>query len=204
MDAEAFWSVKRSTRPKVLLEEMLPQVPVRLPPVTVDRPCNVHIEGVGTWAVQLVDGRPSVTPGAAEDAVGQLHLDRRALREVVAGALRDRGLVVMERLGRPRQVPDLSRLKVDVQRLLRCAELDGSVAVEVHDREYDDVYRFTWTFGAGEPVTGEVTTTVRVDADAPIDWVVQRMEPLQLLKAKGVRVDGDLSLPMKALRLLFD
>ena len=43
-----------------------------------------------------------------------------------------------------------------------------------------------------------------VDADEAIDWVVKRIEPKQLLKAKGVRIEGDLTLPLRALQLLFD
>lgn len=206
MDAETFWSLKRTTPPKKLFEQIVPELPVLLPGMTVPRPANVHVlgPGGGVWATQLVDGRTQVTAGAAPDAICQVALHKRHLREIVGGALRDRGLQVMAKLGRPRQLPDLSDLPVDPARVVRLAELSGSVALNVVDREYGDTYRYVLTFGSGEPAYDEATTTITIDADEAVGWVVAQISPKQLLRAKGVRIEGDLSLPLKALQLLFD
>ena len=47
MDAEAFWSIRRTTSPQKLFETIVPALPVRLPDVTVPRPVNVHVLGPG-------------------------------------------------------------------------------------------------------------------------------------------------------------
>ncbi len=206
MDAEAFWSLKRTTAPQVVFETIVPTLPVKLPSLTVARPVNVHILGAGggVWATQLVDGRTHVTPGSASNAICQVAFDKRHLREIVGGALRDRGLTIMARLGRARQLPDLSRLAFDPVKAVRCADLVGSVAINVHDRALGDTYRYVITFGTGAPDYDTATTTLTIDADEAIEWIVNRVSPKQLLKAKGVRIEGDLSLPLKALQQLLD
>ena len=110
----------------------------------------------------------------------------------------------MAKLGKARQIPDLSRAPLDPARVVKVASLEGSIAVNVKDRGYGDTYRYVVTFGSGAPDYDTATTTVTVDADEAIDWVVKRIEPKQLLKAKGVRIEGDLTLPLRALQLLFD
>jgi len=206
MDAEAFWSIRRTTSPQKLFETIVPALPVRLPDVTVPRPVNVHVlgPGGGVWATQLVAGRTQVTPGTADDAICQVALHKKHLREIVGGSLRDRGLQIMAKLGKARQIPDLSRAPLDPARVVKVASLEGSIAVNVKDRGYGDTYRYVVTFGSGAPDYDTATTTVTVDADEAIDWVVKRIEPKQLLKAKGVRIEGDLTLPLRALQLLFD
>jgi len=206
MDADAFWSIKRTTAPKKLFEQIVPVLPIALPAVTVPQPVNVHVlgPGGGVWATQLVAGRTVVTPGAASNAICQIALHKRHLREIVGGAVRERALKIMARLGRARQVPDLSRLPIDPEKAVKVGALQGSVALVVRDREFDDSYRYVVTFGTGEPSYDTATTTVTIDADEAIGWVVDQVSPKQLLKAKGVRIEGDLSLPLKALQLLLD
>ncbi|HAN31922.1 MAG TPA: hypothetical protein DCQ06_10030 [Myxococcales bacterium] len=203
MDAQEFWSVKRSTRPRVVMEELLEKIPLRLPNITLQQGVNVHVPGQGQWTVSLKRGRPQVSVGAAHDALGQLVVQRRTFREVVSGAIRDRALEVMLQLGRPRQLPDFSHIKVDLSRLRKCADLDGSIALEIYDKEFDETYRLIWIFGSTTEIDTEVTTTVRVGIDTPVQWIVQGQDPLHLMNSSDVRVEGELSLPVRALRILF-
>ncbi|MCO4760011.1 MAG: hypothetical protein KC502_00785 [Myxococcales bacterium] len=204
MNAEQFWTLKRTLAPKKLFEEVIEALPVPLPPVTVDQPVNVHIlgSGGGVWALQLVDGHTQVTPGAAPNAICQVAFHKRHLREIVGGALRERGLTLMARLGKARQIPDLSRLPLDPARALSCAHLTGSIAIDVHDRGFSDTYRYVVTFGSGAPDYETATTTLTIDADEPIEWVVNRIAPKAVLKAKGVRIAGDVALPLKVVQAL--
>ncbi len=206
MDAAEFWSLKRTTAPKKLFEQIVPNLPVPLPPVTVPLPVNVHVlgPGGGVWASQLVDGVNVVTPGPADNAICQVALHKKHLREIVGGALRDRGVTVMSRLGRAGQLPNLSRVPLDPARAVSVQKLTGSVALNVRDRELGDTYRYVFTFGNAAPDYDTATTTVTIDADEAVEWIVNKVHPKQLLKARGVRIEGDLSLPVKALQALLD
>ncbi len=205
IDAATFWSLPRSTRPAKLFEEILPEIPALMPVVTLPQPANVHVlgGGGGVWNVRLVDGRAEVGVGEADDAIAAVAFTRKHLREIVGGALHHKGVELMKRLGRPGRFPDLSRLPVDPSRTEAVASLRGSVAIEVHDRTYRESYRFVITLGGGEPAYDQATTTVRVDADEVVDQLVAGVSIAALLKGSRVRIEGDLGLPLQALRAAF-
>lgn len=204
MDARTFWSLPRRLTPERLFGEIVPQLPDILPPLTVPRPTNVHVVGVGggVWALQLVGGRLHAQAATAPNALCQIACDRGAFRAIIGGALRDRGLEVMERLGRGGQLPDLRRLPVDLERLEAISGLAGSVAIEVEDRAMREVHRFVITFGSGQPDLDSATTTVRFDVDDWVGWAAERRPPIGVLRSGRVRVSGDISLPVRALRAL--
>ena len=110
----------------------------------------------------------------------------------------------MARLGRPRQIPDLSDAPLDPAKVVRVGELQGSVALNILDPAFGDTYRYVVTFGSGEPDYETATTTLTINADEAVGWVVDQISPKQLLRAKGVRIEGDLSLPLRAIQLLLD
>ena len=205
MDAETFWSLPRSTKPRAVLEEILPQIPALAGTFTLDLPATVHVLGAGggTWTVQVVDGMSVVTPGEAAEVVARVSFTRAHLREIVGGALRERGLEVMRRLGKPRQLPDLSALPIDPSRLAAVAAIDGSIAIEVHDRPMRDSYRFVISLGSGPAQYDSATTTVHVDADEVVEQVVAGASIAALLKGTRVKMEGELALPLKALRAAF-
>lgn len=204
IDAETFWSLKRNTRPATLFTEVVPDLPPFLPAFTASRPVNVHVRGAdgGVWWVRQVGGRLESGAGAAAHAVCQVMLERSSLKELIGGSLRDRGLQIMAALGQPRQIPDLRRLPVDDQSLLAIANLPGSVAVQATDRELRETHRFVFTFGAGTPAWEQASTTVSYDVDDQVTWLTRRMSPIAMLRSGRVRLEGDLSLPVRALQAL--
>lgn len=206
MNADEFWDLPRSTRPDKLFLEIAPASPIKLPRATLTLPTNFVVRGAGggAWSGRLVDGRVETVAGAQTPAACTVTLERSTLREFVAGALRDRGLKVMERLGRPRAIPDLSRLPVRDDRAQALARLQGSIAIEIADRAFGEVHRVVVTFGDAAPVFEQATTTVRVDADEVVEWIATRADPRTILRGGRVRVDGDLALPTRALSLLLD
>ena len=205
MDAQTFWSLKRTTSPQRLFEEVVPALPDIFPVVTIARPVNVHIlgPGGGVWSVQLVDGRLVVGRGGAGDALCQIAMDRKHLREVVGGALRDAGLRVMAELGRPRQLTNLKRLTVESDRWVQLAELSGSVAIEIEDRRLRDRYRYVITFGCGSPDYERTRTSLRFDLDQLVLWSAQQQRPVTVMRGGRIRIEGDLSLAIKAVRMAF-
>ncbi|MEY3012259.1 MAG: hypothetical protein RIT45_994 [Pseudomonadota bacterium] len=206
MQAEAFWDLPRSTRPEKLFLEIVPTSPVRLPKATLSLPTNVEVCGTGggTWSGRLVDGAIEMREGAQHPALCSVVLERGTLREAIAGALRDRALTVMERLGKPRAIPNLSRLPVREDRAVALARLQGSIAIEIADRSFGEVHRVVVTFGDAPPQFEQATTTVRVDADEVVEWIATRADPRAILRGGRVRVEGDLTLPTRALALLLD
>ena len=205
MDAATFWSLPRSARPRSVMEEILPTIPPLAGVFTLDLPSSVHVigGGGGEWTVQIVDGLSVVDAGAADEVAVRVSLTRSHLREVVGGALRDRGVALMKRLGKPSAFPDLTILPIDPSRLDAVAALDGSIAIEVHDRDMRDSYRFVISFGSGPAQYDDVTTTVHVDADEVVDQLVAGASMSALLKGSRVRIEGDLGLPLAALRAAF-
>jgi hypothetical protein len=206
MTAEEFWDLPRSTRPELIFGEIAENLPVKLPLATLARPMTFHIRGVGggIWSGRLVKGRLEMAAGAATNAICSVSMERTTLRELVAGAMRDRGLEVMMRLGRPRGIPDLSRLPVRDDRADAIARLMGSVALELVDRGFGETHRVVFTFGGGAPAWETATTTVRVDLDEVVGWITSRADPRAILKGGHVRVSGDLALPARALALVLD
>lgn len=205
LDADTFWSLPRSTRPEALFETIVPEIPALGRAVTLPRPCNVVVQGAGggAWTLRLVEGRAQVEPGMAADAFASLVVARAHLREVVGGALRDRGVALMAKLGKPGAFPDLRGLPVDPARTDAVAALCGSVAVEVHDRTFRESYRFVVTLGSGTAAYETASTTVHVDADEVVGQLAARSSIAALLKGSRVRIEGDLGLPLRALRTAF-
>ncbi len=204
MDAQRFWSLSRRLKPAIVFTEVLADLPDILPDVTVSRSINAHVRGNGggVWALRLVGGRCEVVPGGVTDALCQISCERSAFKEVIGGALRDRALKVMAAVGRPGQLPDLRRLPVEVERIEAIGSISGSVAIEVEDRDMREVHRFVVTFGSGPPEFETATTTVRYDVDEWVNWTAQRRPPIGVLRSGKVRISGDLSLPVRALRAL--
>jgi hypothetical protein len=206
MTPEAFWSLPRSTRPEQVFGELAAQLPVPLPRATLPLPSNIVVRGAGggVWSSRLVEGRLVMATQAQHPALGTLTLERATLRELVGGSLRDRGLAVMAALGRPRALPDLSRLPVRAERAVALAALRGSVALLLVDRDLAETHRLVWTCGDAEPAWEQATTTVRLDADEVVGWIAARADPRAVLRSSAVRVEGDLTLPLRALGLLLD
>lgn len=205
IDAETFWSLPRSTKPRVLLEEILPEIPALAGVFSIDVPSSVHVlgSGGGEWSVLIVDGRAVVTPGVADQVITRVSFSRRHLREVVGGALHERGLKLMERLGKPRAFPDLSVFPIDPSRVQAVAATSGSIAIEVHDRDMRESYRFVISFGSGPPVYDTATTTVHVDVDEVLEQISSGASIASLLKGTRARLEGDISLPLKVLHAAF-
>ena len=205
MDARTFWTLKRTTSPQNVFEKIVPALPDIFPVVTIACPVNIHVLGVGggIWSVQLIEGRLVVRRGAADDALCQVAMERKHLREVVGGALRDAGLRVMAELGRPGQLPDLKQVPVEPQKWLQLAELGGSVAIEIEDRQFRDTYRYVITFGGGAPDYERTTTSLRFDLEQMVRWSAQGQRPVTVLRGGRIRIEGDLALAIRAVRMAF-
>ncbi|GEM_PF-3590673 len=205
IDAETFWSLPRSTKPRKAFEEILPNLPALLPDLTIDGSFSFHVcgSGGGEWSGTVTNGLWTVVAGAADDALVRISLTRRHLREVIGGALRERGLTVMKRLGKPRQFPDLGVLPIDPARAPDVAKIPGSIAVEIHDRDVRESYRFVLSFGNGPAVYDNATTTLHVDADEIVEQALAGASMAALIKGSRVRIEGDISLPLRALQVAF-
>ncbi len=206
MNAEEFWNLPRSAAPTKVFLELAPALPVRLPAATLQQGVVIEVRGAGggVWSGRLVDGRLQTQEGASADPICRVVLERGTLRELVAGSLRDRGLQIMEKLGRPRAAPDFSRLPVRDDRARALTGLQGSVALDIVDRRFGETLRVVFTFGAGPAAFETASATVTVDADEAVTWIAGRIDPRVILKSGRLRVDGDLSLLTRALGLLLE
>lgn len=203
--ADPFFALPRTTRPADWFERILPTLPLRLPQVTMEHAIVYHVLGAGggTWSVRLDEGRLLVFGGRAPLVLCQLSMTAAHLREAIAGSLRERFKTVLQRQGRPPVVPDLSQLPHDPARVVAAAALQGSIACEIVDRDYDDRYRYVVTFGPGQPAYDQATTTVEVDADDLVTLAGARTPPWQVLVSGKLRVRGDAGLPGRVLAAVF-
>ncbi len=206
MNAEEFWSLPRSAAPAKVFLELAPALPVRLPAATLQQVVVIHVRGAGggVFSGRLVDGRLQMREGAIADPICQVVLERATLRELVAGSLRDRGLQIMEELGRPRALPDFSRLPVRDDRARALSGLLGSVALDIVDRRFGETLRVVFTFGAAPAAYEVASATVTIDADEAVTWIARRVDPRAILKSGRLRVAGDLGLLTRALGLLLE
>jgi hypothetical protein len=204
MSTDAFFSLPRTIKPADWFERVLPGLPLQLPAGSVPAATVYHIAGSGggTWSVRLTAGKLEVAAGMPWPVAVQTSLTAAHLREVLAGALRDRLGDVLKKHGKPLAIPDLRGLPVDPAKVDAVAKLTGSVALVLHDRELDDSYRFVWTFGSGPAAYDKASCTLEVDADDCKALLIARTPPLQLLASGKFRVAGDTGLPMRALGAL--
>jgi hypothetical protein len=203
MSAHPLFALPRTTRPADWFERLLPTAQVSLPLVTVQQAVVYHVLGAGggTWSVFLHQGRLRTQPGATADAVLQVCMTAAHFREALTGALRDRACAVLNRLGLPLDLPDFARLPIDLAGVAqRLARLQGSLAVEVADRELADRYRYVITFGAGPAAYDTASTTLEIDADDLAAMVTSRTPPLKVLASGKLRIRGDADLPLRVLR----
>lgn len=200
--SDAYFSLPRSLKPAVFFEKHLPTLPLRLPPVSLADRVVYHVQGVGAWSVALVDGRLDVQSGVVGPIGLQVSATEAHFREAITGALRERQVEVLQRQKLPVAVPDLSQLRVDPARLRAAIAVGGSLALVIHDREYDDRYRYVLTIGSGPAAFAQVTTTIEVDADDLVALGAARTPPMGVLVSGKLRLAGDIGLPGRLLTAL--
>lgn len=195
-----FFTIPRSTKPADFFERILPALPLRLPPISLD-PWVYHVQGAGggVWSIAIEQGKVVVTRGEAQKPAGHTVTTSAALREAVAGALRDRLAQVLQKQGRPLQIPDLTGLPLDPARARALAQVGGSLAIEIGDRTFGDRYRFVVTLGPGPAAWEQATTTLEVDADDLAALAATRTPPMKVLVSGKLRIKGDADLPARAL-----
>ena len=200
---DAYFSLPRSLKAAAFFEKHLPTLALRLPAITLPDRIVYHVQGAGVWSVGLINGRVDVQTGAQGPIGLQIAMTEAHFREAVTGALRDRHVEVLKRQKLPLEIPDLSALKVDVARLRAAIAVGGSLAIVIHDREYDDKYRYVLTVGAGPAAFDKATTTIEVDADDLVALGAARTPPMKVLVSGKLRLAGDIGLPGKLLSALF-
>ncbi len=196
-----YFALPRTTRPADWFGRVLPGLPLRLPPLTLSHSAVFHVTGAGggTWSHQLQAGRVVVTPGVVGPVATQTTMSAAHFRELLFGAVRERHVQVLRKLGLPIAIPDASRLPVDPARVVALAALKGTLAIDLHDRELDDTYRIAITFGGGPTAPDRPDTTLEVDLDDAATLVAARTPPFKLLASGKLRIRGDADLPMRAL-----
>ena len=199
---DAYFSLPRSLKPAAFFERHLPTLPLRLPAISLPDRVVYHVHDGGSWSVALVNGRLDVQPGAVGPIGLQITATEAHFREAVTGALRDRQVALLQRLGQPAEVPDLTGLRVNPARIRAAIAIGGSLALVIHDREYDDRYRYVLTIGPGPAAYDRATTTIEVDADDLVALGAARTPPMGVLVSGKLRLAGDIGLPGKLLTAL--
>lgn len=204
MTAPSFFALPRTTKADAFFGQVLPSMALQLPNASVGHALVYRVDGPGggTWSVRLQNGALEVASGTPWPIATQTVLSSAHFREVVAGAVRDRLAQVLKKLGKPLDVPDLRTLPVDPARVAALTAVQGSLRIVLHDRELDDRYQFTIAFGTTPPPTGPATCTVEVDLDDAAALLAARTPPLQWFTTGKFRMQGDTSLPVRALGAL--
>ncbi|MBM4341877.1 MAG: SCP2 sterol-binding domain-containing protein [Deltaproteobacteria bacterium] len=198
---DTYFALPRATRPADWFGRILPGLPLRLPPISLSHSAVFHITGPvgGTWTQQLLAGRLVVSPGVVGPVATQTTVTAAHFRELLFGAVRDRHVQVLHKLGLPVAIPDVSRVPVDPARVAALANLRGTLAIDLYDRHLDDTYRIAITFGGGPTAHAAPDTVVETDLDDLATLVAARTPPLQLLTSGKLRIRGDADLPVRAL-----
>ncbi len=199
---DAYFSLPRSLKPAVFFDKHLAALPLRLPAISLADRVVYHVQGVGAWSVALVDGRLDVQSGVVGPIGLQISATEAHFREAVTGALRERQIEVLKRQRLPVEVPDLRHVRVDPARLRAAIAVGGSLAIVIHDREYDDRYRYVLTIGPGPAAFAQATTTIEVDADDLLTLAAARTPPMSVLVSGKLRLAGDIGLPGRLLTAL--
>ena len=199
---DAYFSLPRSIKAAAFFERHLPSLGLRLPAITLPNRVVYHVHGAGTWSVAIVNGQLDVQSGPVGPIGLQISATEAHFREALTGSLRDRHVEVLKRQRLPLEVPDLTRLRVDQARLEAAIAVGGSLALVIHDREYDDRYRYVLTIGAGPAAYEKATTTIEVDADDLTALAAARTPPMGILVSGKLRLAGDIGLPGKLLKTL--
>jgi hypothetical protein len=198
-----FFSLPRTIHPNEWFEQVMPKLPLKLPPVTIPHSVTYHVigPGGGVWSLRLVDGKIVCKTGWADTVTLQVAMTVPHLREATVGVLRERFVEFTKRAGRPVELPDLSRAPFDSARADALADVGGALALDVVDRRFSDRYRYVFTFGPGTASFETASTIVELDADELVQLVVDRGNPWQLLTGGRLRVvRGNADLPVRALQ----
>jgi len=204
MIPDPFFTAPRTTRPTDWFERILPSLPLRLPPITLPEAMVYHVlgPGGGVWTVGLKQGKPQVTAGKVGPISAQIAMTSAHFREAVTGALRERLRKILEKQGRPVELPDCSALPHDPARIAAVSALRGSLAFELSDRDMGEKYRYVLTLGDGPVALETADTTLEVDLDDLATLAAARTPPLKMLASGKLRVRGDADLPLRALTTL--
>jgi len=152
--------------------------------------------------VQMQNGQPITQKGLAANVVAHLSMNSGHFREAIAGALRERLGTALQKLGKAKELPDMSRQKVDATRLAAVVRIPGSLAIVVHDTHFGDTYRYVLTIGGNSPDYDKAQTTIEVDLDDLLALAVARTPPLQMLVSGKLKLAGDAGLPQRWLLAL--
>jgi hypothetical protein len=197
-----YFAIARTTRPADWFERILPALPLRLPNATIDYWSVYHVAGAGSWSVGLQGGKVVVHKGIEKPIGVQISMSAGHFREAMFGALRDKLGDVLTRLGKPKVLPDLSRLAIDQRQLAATVGVGGVLAVVVRDRAVDDEYAFLITIGDQPAGQQAPTTTIVADLDDLVALAAARTPPHKLLTGGKLRISGDLDRPAKLLSAL--
>ncbi len=198
---DTYFALPRTTRPVDWFGRILPELPLRLPALTLSHSAVFHVTGVGggTWSHQLQNGRIVVTPGMVGPVATQTTISAAHFRELLFGAVRDRHVQVLRKLGLPLAIPDASRLPVVPAHIAAVAGISGTLLIALRDRDLDDTYRLALTFGGGPTAPERPDATIEVDLDDLTALVAARTPPFKLLTSGKLRISGDTNLPLRAM-----
>lgn len=204
MTTANLFALPRTTKADAFFGHILPAVSLQLPAASVSHALVYTVDGPGggTWSVRLHDGALQIASGTPWPIATQTVISGAHFREVVAGAVRDRLVQVLKKLGKPQDVPDLRGLPVEPKRVAALAAVQGSLRIVLRDRELDDSYQLTILFGTTPPPAGQPTCVLEVDLDDAAGLLAARTPPLQWFTTGKFRMQGDTSLPVRALGAL--
>ena len=198
-----YFALPRTTRPADWFERILPNLGLQLPQATLRHRVVLHITGVGggSWSLGLTAGQLSVERGVVGPVAVQYTTSVAHFREAMFGAMRDRGVEVLQKLGLPLVLPSLRGLVLAQAQVDAVAQLSGTLTFALRDRRMDDTYTFTLTLGGGAPTAGP-QATIAIDLDDLAALAAAKVPPLKIISSGKLRVMGDLDLPMRALTAL--
>jgi len=149
----------------------------------------VQLEEGSAWCLRIRNGAFEVAEGDAPDAIVRVSLSRDSFEPlVVRTAERDE----LAPAPRDRRLSAARALTLDAERGRLIREAAGSVALVVKDGARE--HRVVVTPGARE--RGNPACTLRLGMDELIDLQAGRTQPLQLLMAGQLVIEGDAQIVM--------
>ena len=193
-----------SLTPFEFFDEVLPEIlgEVEIPAGVGEERLQITVTGDEGLELHLglEDGEMTMEEGQADAPPIALTISDRDFVSLLAGDLRDKVKAATGGVAiGPRQLRKAFLPAAVVEKI---KDIHGDLQVRIVDKDDDETYVATVTFGGGAPNVAAPTCTVVIEVPTLIEMVTGAQPAQQLFFQGKIRIDGDMSIVLNLMAIM--